>query len=308
MLCPHPLRKEPQALVHLSWVAEHIAVSKSQLCCIAQCCVPVTAVWLNTVLCQITTVLHKHSAASRSQLCCINTALCPSHSYVAEHIAVFKSQLCCIAQCCIPVTHVWLNTMLHPSRSCMLDHKAASKSQLCRITQVHVGWLEGGTAMLAFRGASTGQDGLQDVKIVRDVIDHLQEMFPGTQAHSGAHSIGVCMCMYVYSYIYVCMQFPGFVDVLLSMTEAGRLESLGCCIELTLTNQRLSGHSRRQTGVFKRRTWVDALQCSVSTAERCYVWWSEAERFCCIHCLVCGILADADICMMPHTSWEHVDY
>ena len=48
-----------------------------------------------------------------------------------------------------------------------------------------MGWLEGGTAVLAFRGTSTAQDGLQDVKIVRDVIDHLQEMFPGTQAHSG---------------------------------------------------------------------------------------------------------------------------
>lgn len=51
--------------------------------------------------------------------------------------------------------------------------------------QVHVGWLEGGTAILAFRGTQTAQDGLQDVKIVRQSIDHLQGMFPGTQAHSG---------------------------------------------------------------------------------------------------------------------------
>ncbi len=51
--------------------------------------------------------------------------------------------------------------------------------------QVHVGWLEGGTAILAFRGTQTAQDGLQDVKIVRQSIDHLQKMFPGTQAHSG---------------------------------------------------------------------------------------------------------------------------
>ena len=53
------------------------------------------------------------------------------------------------------------------------------------IWQVHVGWLEGGTAILAFRGTQTAQDGLQDVKIVRQSIDHLQGMFPGTQAHSG---------------------------------------------------------------------------------------------------------------------------
>ncbi len=53
------------------------------------------------------------------------------------------------------------------------------------ILQVHVGWLEGGTAILAFRGTQTAQDGLQDVKIVRQSIDHLQKMFPGTQAHSG---------------------------------------------------------------------------------------------------------------------------
>ena len=48
-----------------------------------------------------------------------------------------------------------------------------------------MGWLEGGTAVLAFRGTQTAQDGLQDVKIVRQSIDHLQKMFPGTQAHSG---------------------------------------------------------------------------------------------------------------------------
>ncbi|DBB08738.1 TPA: hypothetical protein ACH3X3_008171 [Trebouxia sp. C0006] len=61
-------------------------------------------------------------------------------------------------------------------------------------THVHVGWLEGGTAILAFRGTQTAQDGLQDVKIVRQSIDHLQKMFPGTQAHSGflQQFAGVC--------------------------------------------------------------------------------------------------------------------
>jgi len=70
------------------------------------------------------------------------------------------------------------------------------------VLQVHVGWLEGGTAILAFRGTQTAQDGLQDVKIVRQSIDHLQKMFPGTQAHSGKlfnhmHGFGMpaaCIC------------------------------------------------------------------------------------------------------------------
>ena len=60
--------------------------------------------------------------------------------------------------------------------------------------QVHVGWLEGGTAILAFRGTQTAQDGLQDVKIVRQSIDHLQGMFPGTQAHSGLSSTAAPQC------------------------------------------------------------------------------------------------------------------
>ena len=66
-----------------------------------------------------------------------------------------------------------LMEMQYPHRACTL------------YMQVHVGWLEGGTAVLAFRGTQTAQDGLQDVKIVRQSIDHLQGMFPGTQAHSG---------------------------------------------------------------------------------------------------------------------------
>ena len=51
--------------------------------------------------------------------------------------------------------------------------------------QVHVGWLLGGTAVLAFRGTETAQDGLQDMKFIRKSIDHLQELFPGVQAHTG---------------------------------------------------------------------------------------------------------------------------
>ena len=71
---------------------------------------------------------------------------------------------------------------------------------LCNILQVHVGWLEGGTAILAFRGTQTAQDGLQDVKIVRQSIDHLQGMFPGTQAHSGLYLWHQSLVYFVHSH------------------------------------------------------------------------------------------------------------
>ncbi|KAK9842880.1 hypothetical protein WJX74_003838 [Apatococcus lobatus] len=52
-------------------------------------------------------------------------------------------------------------------------------------TQVHVGWLSSGTAVLAFRGTATMQDSLQDAKFLRRNIDYLQELYPGTKAHTG---------------------------------------------------------------------------------------------------------------------------
>ncbi|DBA70391.1 TPA: hypothetical protein ACH3X2_011807 [Trebouxia sp. C0005] len=52
-------------------------------------------------------------------------------------------------------------------------------------TKVHVGWLEGGTAVFAFRGTASRQDGLQDVKIFSRNIDYLQELYPGVKAHLG---------------------------------------------------------------------------------------------------------------------------
>ena len=57
-----------------------------------------------------------------------------------------------------------------------------------------MGWLPGGTAILAFRGTESAQDGLQDVKILRKNVDYMQEVFPGVQAHTGdqnVHSAGV---------------------------------------------------------------------------------------------------------------------
>ena len=50
---------------------------------------------------------------------------------------------------------------------------------------MHVGWLEGGTAVFAFRGTASAQDGLQDVKIFSRNIDYLQELYPGVKAHLG---------------------------------------------------------------------------------------------------------------------------
>ena len=55
--------------------------------------------------------------------------------------------------------------------------------------QVHVGWLPGGTAILAFRGTESAQDGLQDVKIIRKNVDYMQEVFPGVQAHTGDQNV-----------------------------------------------------------------------------------------------------------------------
>ena len=52
-----------------------------------------------------------------------------------------------------------------------------------------MGWLPGGTAILAFRGTESAQDGLQDVKILRKNVDYMQEVFPGVQAHTGNQKV-----------------------------------------------------------------------------------------------------------------------
>ena len=50
---------------------------------------------------------------------------------------------------------------------------------------MHVGWLDGDTAIFAFRGTASRQDALQDVKISSHNIDYLQELYPGVKAHLG---------------------------------------------------------------------------------------------------------------------------
>ena len=76
------------------------------------------------------------------------------------------------SQACRPYQHYWL---------CRQASTALSSPWL----QVHVGWLPGGTAVMAFRGTENAHDGLQDMKIIRKNIDYLQEMYPGVQAHTG---------------------------------------------------------------------------------------------------------------------------
>ena len=63
--------------------------------------------------------------------------------------------------------------------------------------QVHVGWLPEGTAVFAFRGTDTAQDGLQDVKIMRRNIDYLQDLFPGVKAHVGGCCSASCSSAHV---------------------------------------------------------------------------------------------------------------
>ena len=60
--------------------------------------------------------------------------------------------------------------------------------------QVHVAWLEDGTAVLAFRGTATVQDGLADIKLMRLDVHFLRELFPGSRAHLGflQQFAGVC--------------------------------------------------------------------------------------------------------------------
>lgn len=75
--------------------------------------------------------------------------------------------------------------------------------------QVHVGWLQGGTAVFAFRGTATRQDGLQDVKIFSRNVDYLQEMYPGVKAHLGKSVLSALLCraatcyvdLYVYAFV-----------------------------------------------------------------------------------------------------------
>eukprot|EP00884_Botryococcus_braunii_P010106 jgi/Botrbrau1/19097/Bobra.0077s0011.1 len=65
------------------------------------------------------------------------------------------------------------------SNTQMIDDKGKTD------VQVHVGWLENGTAVFAFRGTESAQDGLQDAKFFRRGIDYMEKAYPGVKAHLG---------------------------------------------------------------------------------------------------------------------------
>ena len=59
------------------------------------------------------------------------------------------------------------------------------KHCLLELAQVHIAWLDDGTAVFAFRGTATMQDSLADVKVMRLDVHFLKELFPGARAHLG---------------------------------------------------------------------------------------------------------------------------
>ncbi|KAK9813966.1 hypothetical protein WJX73_007164 [Symbiochloris irregularis] len=61
-------------------------------------------------------------------------------------------------------------------------------------THVHIAWMDDGTAIFAFRGTATMQDGLADVKALRRDVHYLTELFPKARAHLGfmKQFVGVC--------------------------------------------------------------------------------------------------------------------
>ena len=68
----------------------------------------------------------------------------------------------------------------------------------CAGAQVHVSWMDSGTAVFAFRGTESAQDGLQDVKMMRRHIDYLQQGYPGAKAHTGpAFRMHALLCWHV---------------------------------------------------------------------------------------------------------------
>ncbi|BDA46012.1 probable lipase at C-terminar half [Coccomyxa sp. Obi] len=70
-------------------------------------------------------------------------------------------------------------TGLPPDKTRLIDDSDGAD------TQVHVSWIDSGTAVFAFRGTESTKDGLQDLKFVRRNIDYLQRAYPGAKAHTG---------------------------------------------------------------------------------------------------------------------------
>ena len=113
--------------------------------------------------------------------------LAQSHkSVVMRSMAFGCSQLCFyLGPNSLPA---WYHGRHHQDGPYQQCRKASAAVRLPWL-QVHVGWLPGGTAALAFRGTANAQDGLQDMKFIRKNIDYLQEMYPGVQAHTGEKAV-----------------------------------------------------------------------------------------------------------------------
>ncbi len=78
-----------------------------------------------------------------------------------------------------------------PTASCHLQYHLSGMHLWSALmyVQVHVSWIDSGTAVFAFRGTESTKDGLQDLKFVRRNIDYLQRAYPGAKAHTGAQSM-----------------------------------------------------------------------------------------------------------------------
>ncbi len=97
--------------------------------------------------------------------------------------------------CNCKLTHSWFPSDLLPYVPALLiglDDACGSVTASQGLTalegllvQVHVGWLDNGTAVFAFRGTESAQDGLQDAKFLRRGIDYLEKAYPGVKAHLG---------------------------------------------------------------------------------------------------------------------------
>lgn len=86
------------------------------------------------------------------------------------------------------------------------------------LMQVHVSWIDSGTAVFAFRGTESTKDGLQDLKFVRRNIDYLQRAYPGAKAHTGTEIKNIMLRLHAL----IESVLP------LNIWHAGHLTSLSC--------------------------------------------------------------------------------
>jgi hypothetical protein len=55
------------------------------------------------------------------------------------------------------------------------------------LMQVYVAWLDGGTAVFAFRGTESTKDAQTDVDARSKPIQWMDSIFPGSRGHVGEH-------------------------------------------------------------------------------------------------------------------------